>query len=123
MPSPASLLASSSRGPVAGVVAVVGDQHPLGAVRLEGLEVVRGEALDAVARGHVAEAGAPEGQRVDQRLAEDDLLRSTEGVEVEDAAVRAGQVEVVGACRSRRSWRDLAAVDLDDVAPARRRPG
>ena len=61
---------------------------------LEGRQVVGGEALDAVARRHVAEARAPEGQRVDQRLAQDDLLARLERRDVEDAAVRAGQVEV-----------------------------
>ena len=37
--------------------------------------MIVGEAVDAVARSHMAEARAPERQRVDQRLAQDDLFR------------------------------------------------
>ena len=44
--------------------------------------------------GHVPETGAPEGQRVDQRLAEDHVFSRRQRLDVPDAAVRPGQVEM-----------------------------
>ena len=64
---------------LAGVVAVEGEEHPLDLVSPEGLQVLLGEARRPVGRGDVAEAGRPEGQSVDQRLGEDDLLRLGQG--------------------------------------------
>ena len=74
MPSAISFSPSAAAA-VAGLVAVVGDEH----ARYHASErrpVVLGKALHAVARRHVAEARAPERQRVDQRFAQDDLLRA-----------------------------------------------
>ncbi len=40
------------------------------------------------------EPGAPEAQRIDQRLGKDDLIAGRERGEVPHAAVRAGQIQV-----------------------------
>jgi hypothetical protein len=101
--------------PVAGVVAVIGDQHALRAVRLERGQQLVGEALHAIGRRHVAVARAPEGQRVDQRLGQDDLARGGERGAVEDPGVRARQVQVLGRARA-QVVQQLAAVHLDHVA-------
>ena len=104
MPFGDQLLRERLGGTVAGVVAVVGDQDVLGAVALEGRQVVEGEAFDAVAARDVPEAGAPEGESVDQRLAEDDFLRRLERLDVEDAAVwcRGGRGEAACPAGGRR---------------------
>ena len=56
--------------------------------------VVVREAVHAVARRHVAEPGAPERQRVDQRFAQDDFLRSLERFLIPHAPVRARQIQM-----------------------------
>src|SRR5262249_11422262 len=71
-------------GAISRGVVVVGDEHALHAVLLEGVEVQRQEAINAVGRDYVAESGGPEGERVDQRFAEDDLTRALHGCFVED---------------------------------------
>ena len=79
--------------------------------------MVVGEAFDAVGGRDVVEARTPEGQRVDQRLAEDDFLRGDESFDVEDAPMRTGEVEVerrADAQLMRR--RDLPAVGAEDLA-------
>ena len=77
-----------------------------------------GEALDAVGGRDVAEACAPECECVDERLAEDDFLRGDEGLDVEDAAVRAGEVEMERRAGAQLvSWRDLPAVGAEGLAP------
>ena len=58
MPEAQELLREGLGGSVAGFVAVVGDEDVLDGLALEEGEVVGGEALDAVARRDVAEAGA-----------------------------------------------------------------
>ena len=103
---------------LAGGVAVVGHEHPPDPQLREGPLVLLGEAVHPVGGGDVAEAVPPEGQGVDQRLAQDDLALMSSGLEageVEDAAVGAGQVEV-----ERRALlevlADLAAVELGHLA-------
>ena len=58
--------------------------------------VIVGEAIDAVARRDVAEARAPERQRIDQRLAEDDLFRRCQRLFVPHAPVRSRQIQMSG---------------------------
>ena len=66
--------------------------------RRNAVEVIGGEALDAVARRHVPQARTPKRHRVDQRLAKDDLLARRQRFHVPHAAVRARQVQMQG-CR------------------------
>lgn len=87
----------------------------LDALALEEGEVIGREALDAVARRDVAEAGRPEGEAVDEGLAEDDLLLALEPRGVEDAAMGSGEVEVLR-CAALGGVVDAAAVDLGDVS-------
>ena len=96
---------------VAGFVPVVGDQHALDAVFLEGGEMVGGEALHAVGCRDVAIAGAPEGERVDERFAQDDFFAGLQGFDVPDAGMGAWQVEVFGGAGA-QFVADLAAVEV-----------
>src|SRR5574341_1647212 len=98
-------------GPLAGVVAIISNQHPLDPETLEELEVLRGEAVHPVARRDMAVARTPEGQRIEQRLAEDHFLRTLEARGVPDAAMRAGQVEM-----QRRPLAQIIS-ELPPVAP------
>ena len=74
---------------IAGLVGIVGDHHPRDPQALERRQMLGREALHAVARRHVPIAGRPKRQRVQQRLAEDDLGRVSERLGVEDDAQRA----------------------------------
>ena len=56
MPVAISSSASACAALLAGLVAVVGDEHSLRAVLLERREVILGEAVHAVAGGHVADS-------------------------------------------------------------------
>jgi hypothetical protein len=103
---------------VARVVAVVGDEHALDAVRLERGEDAGREALGAVAAGHVGEAGTPEGHGVDQRLAQDHFALAGFALsgldhagQVEHARMRPRQVQVFGRARP-QVVQELAAVHL-----------
>lgn len=82
---------------------------------LERGQVIGREPLDAVARRDVAEPGTPEGERIDQRLAQDDFRGRCERGFIPDSAMRPRQVQVVRrACA--QVVVDLAAVDLGDLA-------
>lgn len=77
----------------------------------ERLLVVGGPAVDPIGRGHVPEPRAPQRQRVDDRLTDDQLL-GPEPSGVEDPVVRAGQVEVPRG----RVRVEPAAIDLPNLA-------
>ena len=94
MPIASQFVGESERRFVSRLVAVVSDQHALNAVFPERRAVVVGEAVDAIARGHIAKACAPERQRVDERFAQNDLFRGFQRLLVPYAAVRARQVEM-----------------------------
>jgi hypothetical protein len=101
-------------GAIAGLVGIVGDHHPRDPEALDCREMLGGEALDAVARRHAPIASRPKRQRVQQRLAEDDLRRAGERLDVEDAAQGTRQVEMArhpGA----RMVREPPPVQLDDL--------
>ena len=76
-------------------VAVVGDINSLRAVLLKRRPMLVGKAVHAVDRGHVAIARAPEGQRVDQRFAQDDFFRRPQRLLVPHSAMRPRQVQVI----------------------------
>ena len=82
-------------GFVPGFVVVVGDVNALRAVLLEGRAMVGCEAVHPVARGYIPVARAPKGQRVDQRLAQDDVLGSDQRLFIPHAPMLAFQVQVV----------------------------
>ena len=72
-----------------------------------------GEALCAECGRHVAEPGAPERHGVDERLAQDHLVRGRYRREVEHPGMRPGQVEVIWRARP-QVVADLPAVHLGD---------
>ena len=94
MPAAVSFSFNASVALRPGVVVVEGEDHALHAFALQSVEVVRREAVRAVDRDRDGDAGLVEGERVEDRLGEDDLGREPRGLEVEDAAERAGQVAV-----------------------------
>ena len=100
---------------IARLVGVVGNHDAFHPEALKHRQVLGGETLDAVARRHVSIAGRPKGQRVQQRLAEDDLRRAGERLHVEDAAQRPGQIEMARR-PGPRMVREPTPVELDDVA-------
>jgi len=102
-------------GRVARFIPVISNPDVADAVFLESGFVVFGESADSVAGRDISETGAPERQRVDQRFAQDDLLRAFERLLVPHAAVRARQVEVQRRALA-QSLSDLAAVHAEDVA-------
>ena len=61
---------------------------------LERGQVISGKAFDAVRARHVAVAGAPEGERIDQRLAQDHFPRRAERRSVPHATMRPWQIQV-----------------------------
>lgn len=73
------------------------------------------KALDAVGRGDVSETRAPEGERVDERLAQDDLVGGSRRGEVEHAAVRSPEIEMERGPRSQPA-RDLPPVEVHDAS-------
>ncbi len=77
--------------------------------------MVVGEAVGPPGGGDVAHAVAPGAQGVDRGLAQDDLARGREGLAVDEALVRARQVEVVGGAGA-QVVADLAAVAAEDLA-------
>jgi hypothetical protein len=79
------------------------------------LEEFVGEAVGPVGSGGVLVARRDEGQRVNERLAEDDLLRLPQSLQIEKATPWPWEVEMSGGSGA-EVWRDLAAVELDDVA-------
>ena len=98
-----------------GFVAVVSDIDSLCAVLLERRAVFLGKAVHSVNRGHVAIARAPEGQRIDQRFAEDDVFRDREPRFVPHPAMRSWQVQVIG-CSGAQIRCDLAPIHLHHLA-------
>ena len=100
---------------ITGLVTVIGDQHALGAVALERRQVIGGKSLDAVARRDVAEPCAPEGERIDQRLAEDDFRGAGERRLVPHAPMRPRQIQVIRRAQP-QAFGDLAAVNFRDLA-------
>src|SRR5215831_12763590 len=77
--------------------------------------MVGGEPGGPEGGGDMPEPGAPECQRVDQRLGKDDLIAGGERLDVPHAAVRAGQIQVLRGPRP-QVVADLPAVDLSDRA-------
>jgi len=73
---------------LAGIIAVVGNPYLFDRVFLKRLPVIVRKSIYAVAGRHVAEPRAPERQRVDDRLAQDDLFRRHESFFVPHAAMR-----------------------------------
>ena len=100
---------------IAGLVRVVGDYEPFDPEVLHRREMLGGEAFDAVARRHLPITGRPKRQRVEQRLAQDHVRRAGNRLHVEDAAQRAGQVEMARHAGP-RVVREPPAVELDDLA-------
>lgn len=85
---------------------------------LEGGDVLIGEALDAVGRRDVAVARTPEGQRVDQGFAQDDLFAGLQRDSVEHAPaapVACRQVQMLRGAGA-QVVQELPAVDLDHAA-------
>jgi hypothetical protein len=74
--------------------------------------VIGSEAARAVDRDRRRDPGLVEGERIEDRLGEDDLGRQPRGLEVQDAAQRAGQVAM--------PWRpEPAAVEVRPLAGKR----
>ena len=115
MPASWRVLGQPRGGGIAGRVAVVGDQHALDAVALEGGQVVGGETAHAIGRRHLAVAGAPEGHGVQQRLAQDDFAACSQRLDVPQAAMRTRQVQVHRRAGA-QPGADLAPVDFRDRA-------
>ncbi len=115
MPISMSCFGVLLRCTVASFVAVVGDINSLRAVLSECRAVFLGKAVHAVDRGHVAIARAPEGQRVDQRFAQDHVFRHGERRFVPHAAMRSRQIQVIGRSGA-QIRRDLASVHLRHLA-------
>ena len=113
---------------VTGVVRVVRDQHALGPVQPERRPVRLGEAAHAVARDHVGQARGPKRHRVEECLAQDDLLRRRQRFAVPDRGVRPRKIQVRGCALAelgpdlpRVGLRELPALakDRDHDAPAK----
>ena len=102
-------------GGLPGLVAVVRDQHPLGAVPFKSPPVVRRHPRRSVRRRHVAKARTPEGQRVEQRLAQNDLPARLQRLHIPHPPVRTRQVQMPRRPRP-QIRRDLAPVELGDPA-------
>jgi len=102
---------------IARLVAVVGDQHALRAVLDQRGQQLIGEATDTERARDVPIPRAPERQRVNQRFAQDHFLATGDAGEIEHAAMRAGQVQVLRRAGAQLVIRrDLAAVHLHDRA-------
>ena len=101
-------------GFVARLVAVIRDVHALDAVPLERGPMVLSEAVHAVTGRHIAVARAPKGQRIDQRLAQDDVLRRDQRLFVPYAPMIAGKIQVQGRSLA-QARRDLPSVHLHHV--------
>jgi len=102
-------------GAIARRVRIVRDHEPFDPEALHRREMLGGEAFDAVARRHLPIAGRPKRQRVEQRLAEDDLRRLGQRWDVEDAAQRTRQVEMSRGLGA-ELVREPPAVARDDLA-------
>ena len=86
--------------------------------RMERGQVIGRKTLDSIARRDIAVACAPERHRIDERLAEDDLLVFGERRFVPHPAMRSRQIQVVRRARA-QPFCDLAAVDFGDLAGGR----
>jgi len=101
---------------VTGVIRIVRDQHALGSVQPERGPVRLGEAAHAVARDHVGQARGPKRHRVEERLAQDDLLRRRQRLDVPHRGVRPRKIQVLG-CALAKLGADLPRVGLRELPP------
>ena len=76
--------------------------------------MVISEPLDSVATSHVAKAGTPEAERINEGLTQDDLVVGTQSLDVPDASVGTGQIEVIR-CFFPRRFADKPAVQLSEL--------
>ena len=111
------LLRHLGRAALTRIIPIKRNQHTLYAMALEGIHMLLREALNAVGRRHVAVPRAPERQRIQQRLAQDDFLRSQRR-HVEHAAAASfprWQVQVLRRA-SPQVVQQLPAIHLHHVA-------
>ena len=81
----------------------------------KGRFVILGKPVHAITGGHIAKPRAPERQRIDDRFAQDDFLRSLQRFLIPHAPMRTWQVQMQG-----RSFaqvrRDLAAIHAENIS-------